>query len=277
MPRHFVDNPPWVTKIIADNFDLLQSKVLPAYMPVLTDARSRGSDLVVEIPELGCGAYGCVLPVDDPEVVFKLTTDVTEYELVTKLLEGVVPPGMTRYHAWVELNGHRRGRPVFGLWREAAEDIGELAERLAPTTGVDRRTAHAAITLLSEQKVAATEAYTLLAQSAAPDALYMEAILHRDVPVAVPLEDRDAIARCTRQRPARAVAMLLDYFRACTLALYGGPLDAVARALVDLFERGVMVADVHAKNVGRVRRGAESLWVITDPGNVAVLPQPWPA
>lgn len=286
--RSFVRNPPWVTRAIADNFEALQAKVLPAYMPVLTDARASHDDLVVEVVELGCGAYGCVLPTDDKDVVLKITTDATEFELVSKILPevGGAPEGLVRYYAWAELHGKvnlggKGEHTAYALWRESASDIGELgrllleAERAAGGVRGGAKRQH---DLLSEQQRAATEAYVLLASADNPDRLYMEAIHHHDDVPGAPLSVDPRYLR--RQQPtARALALLINYFRACVAGLgedRTAALALVGHALQHMFERGILVADVHTENVGRVKRGDQKVWVITDPGNVAVLPQPWP-
>lgn len=280
-------NPPWVTQLIADNFTTLQAKVLPAYMPVLTDARARRDDLVVEVVELGCGAYGCVLPTDDKDVVLKITTDDTEFLFVSQILRGrPAPEGLVRYYAWAELGSavvEKRERNAYALWRESATDIGDLGEKLledARARGVGRGVALRALDLLTEQQRAATRAYAMLALSPDPNGLYMEAINYVDAPVPAPLALAMAATpiALAKEKPApRALAMLLGYFRACATALGApGELALVAKTLLELFEGGILVADVHTENVGRVMRDRERRWVITDPGNVAVLPQPWP-
>jgi hypothetical protein len=276
-----------VTRAIADNFARLQAKVLPAYMPVLADARASRNDLVVEVVELGCGAYGCVLPTDDKDVVLKVTTDATEFGLVSKILPeiGGAPEGLVRYYAWAELDGKVRiakgEHAAYALWRESASDIGDLGEKLieaARTAGTSRRGALRPYELLSEQQRAATEAYAMLARAPNPDRLYMEAIHHHDVSVDVPLA-KPGLPEiyAASAPPARALALLINYFRACVAELAtGGDLAMVGSALLHMFDRGILVADVHTENVGRVKRGNARPWVITDPGNVAVLPQPWP-
>lgn len=282
--RSFVPNPPWVTRAIAENFEALQAKVLPAYMPVLTDARASRDELVVEVVELGCGAYGCVLPTDDKDVVLKITTDATEFELVSKILPevGGAPEGLVRYYAWAELAGKvtvaRGQHTAYALWRESASDIGELGRLLleAERAAGKRGSAVRQYDLLSDQQRAATEAYVLLASADSPDRLYMEAIHHHDADPGLPLTVNPKALSGIRP-PARALAMLINYFRACVAELAGGAeMGLVGRALQHMFERGILVADVHTENVGRVKRGDGRPWVITDPGNVAVLPQPWP-
>lgn len=288
--RTFVPNPPWVTRAIADNYASLQAKVLPAYMPVLADARASKNDLLVEVVELGCGAYGCVLPTDDKDVVLKVTTDATEYELVSRLMPeiGGAPDGMVRYLAWGELNGKVKlsradiEHTAYVLWRESASDIGDLEEIIVKTARNQEHEARLrtlrSFPLLVEQQQAGTEAYVMLTRAPNPDRLYMEAIHYQDVKVPRPLSSSSLPGSLIHHEPpAKALAMLINYFRACVDELaQSGELSLVGRALQYLFERGIMVADVHTENVGRVKRGNARPWVITDPGNVAVLPQPWP-
>ena len=45
----------------------------------------------------------------------------------------------------------------------------------------------------------------------------------------------------------------------------------IGSALQGLLMNGLLLADVHHKNIGVVRRGRELAWVITDPGHLVRL------
>jgi hypothetical protein len=49
--------------------------------------------------------------------------------------------------------------------------------------------------------------------------------------------------------------------------------DLIGSALRYYLEQGLLLADVHANNVGKVER--TSGWVITDPGHAVPLEQRW--
>jgi hypothetical protein len=120
-------NPAWVTKHLADSWVTLESKVPPQWMPKLDRTVAKGKRLSAEIPEYGCGAYGCVLPTLDPKVVLKLTTDDTEAEFAARLAKQLPVPIVTIYELVYHLpTAKRQGRNVYLLWREAADHVGEV-------------------------------------------------------------------------------------------------------------------------------------------------------
>jgi len=90
-------------------------------------------ELVPEMPRFGCGAFGCVLPTGDDNVVLKLTHDKSEAQFaqvaVNMSAMGLFQPsGVVRYYAAAALTG--LGRPGAGdlylLWREVAVDVGNV-------------------------------------------------------------------------------------------------------------------------------------------------------
>lgn len=124
-------NPDWVTTSIAINYDLLEKKVPPAWLPHLDNVRPgpRGT-VQAEIHELGCGGYGCVLPTLDEKMVLKVTTDTTEAEFASQLASDLVAPVCVRYHLVIRLAARFRGEPIHLLWRDAADRVGKLEEDL---------------------------------------------------------------------------------------------------------------------------------------------------
>jgi hypothetical protein len=152
-PGSLKQNPPWVTHVLADAFESLSSQVPPQWLPELENVRGgpRGT-LVAEIQEFGCGAYGCVLPTLDPAVVLKVTTDDTEADFASQLAADLVTPICVEYYMAVALSARHAGRPIFLLWRESADDVGNLAAVLGPE----------AEKLIDAQHVAAQAAYKAL-------------------------------------------------------------------------------------------------------------------
>lgn len=120
-------NPAWVTKHLADSWVTLEQKVPTKWLPKLDRTTSKGKRLVAEIPEYGCGAYGCVMPTNDPQIVLKLTTDDTEAQFAARLANQLPVPIVTKYELVMQLpTAKRQGRDVYLLWREAAEKVGEV-------------------------------------------------------------------------------------------------------------------------------------------------------
>lgn len=122
-----VQNPPWVTDVIARSYDTLQRHA-PRWLPRVSNIKHlHGPAVRGEIQEYGCGAYGCVLPTIDDNVVMKVTTDDTEAQFAAHLSHTLVVPICVTYHMVMQLpDESHKGRPMFFLWREAAELVGEL-------------------------------------------------------------------------------------------------------------------------------------------------------
>lgn len=126
----YVQNPPWVTKLIADTYVTLEEKVPAKWMPKLDHTAKVGAKTMkVRLPDYGCGAYGCVLPTLDPGVVLKVTSDESEADFAYKLAKTLPVPICVAYHLVLKLpNKERKGLPVFFLWREEAKNVGKLDE-----------------------------------------------------------------------------------------------------------------------------------------------------
>jgi hypothetical protein len=123
-------NPPWASKIYAQVCDEIHEKVeaLGLPMPMEDVPTSRG--VCVLDPELGAGHYGVVYRTIQNDTVFKITTDETEAHFVSLLGElrarGIDPSGIVRYYGIFGVEATHKGRPVFVLWREAAEFVGKI-------------------------------------------------------------------------------------------------------------------------------------------------------
>lgn len=140
-----VENPPWVTKVLADSYEAMESAVPPAWLPKLSDVGATRDKLTARMREYGCGAYGCVLPTLDPEIVLKITTDDTETEFAEQFSHTLASPIVVEYHHVLRLPKKRAGRNVTLLWRESATAVGDLGSEL----GTD------ALELVSQQHAAA--------------------------------------------------------------------------------------------------------------------------
>jgi len=122
-------NPAWTTNALADSFEALARLIPPQWMPRLSDVRGGPRNTVVaEFKEHGCGVYGCVLPTNDDGVVLKVTTDSTEAEFASQLAADLVAPICVEYYTAAELAAVHKGRKVYALWREAADDVGKVGD-----------------------------------------------------------------------------------------------------------------------------------------------------
>lgn len=127
-----VRNPPWVGQAIAATYEWLQSNVRAQWLPVLASVKvTPEGEIVGEIEEYGCGAYGCVLPTGDPKIVLKLTADDTEAEFAADLANDLAAPICVRYPLVVRMPvTDPSGAPLFFLWRDAADHVGKIGKQL---------------------------------------------------------------------------------------------------------------------------------------------------
>lgn len=287
-------NPAWVDAALTEAWPALQASLAP---PIVT---KKGKKQHAE--ELGCGHYGCVLATSRPDVVLKVTTDPTEAAIVTLLLRhrDLQQDGIVRYLEVQKLPGERRGRALFAIWREAAYDVGDVV----PLGRSETRDARDARYRLNRFKAWANEVRMTLGRQADPWPLLAEA--QRPVTQArarnyVDLAEGDvygdpfprktdpwASARYggggriedavvikhwpIREQPLK-LAVLLHALEQ-TAQFLGSNREAylVGQALENLLDQGVLLADVHANNIGRVNRpDHEGAVVITDPGHAVFL------
>lgn len=223
---------------------------------------------------LGCGHYGCVLTVDDPNVVMKLTTDPTEVRFIKQAMSfGEWPEGIVEYLAIAKTGKQHRKRDVWAIWREAAFDVG-LDLRPTGDKYVDR-----AVRDFSDRlwqfKTQADNARKILQRAKNPEKTLDEAKRFEDWAWNnVALEDAEGAdkrgnsLRLSRYKGGQALAARL---RACAVLAemmeHTYLSDLVGSALGYYLEKGLLLADVHSQNVGQVRRDGETMWVITDPGH----------
>jgi hypothetical protein len=113
----------------------LEEKVPAAWLPKLDRTKAHGNRISARIPEYGCGAYGCVFPTLDKEIVLKVTTDSTEAEFAAQLAQHLPVPIVTAYRIVMLLpSAKRQGRKVYLLWRETAQQVGQIDKVLGDLT-----------------------------------------------------------------------------------------------------------------------------------------------
>lgn len=294
------ENPAWLNRAMAKNFDALASTFPPEWQPKIKSPKTNTKgEVVINFRELGCGTYGCVLETFDPEVVIKVTTDASEAEFVQMAAPWGWPDGITKYYGYESLIGSyrlsrkRRPSPAALLYRESANDVGKLAEDAAlaidQTTG---RRARAEAVILSqsiwdsgERLLKTMEAFmkrggTLsdLFRSAQRVKGRAQIMLRGSTS---PTSERfwtelDLDLKDTAQSPELTVAVALEAYAACMHAMVNNAaMAAVGKTLLFYAARSLVFADLHQGNFGVVDRNGRPTWVITDPGNIVVLPEPW--
>jgi hypothetical protein len=227
----------WATSLIARNYDLLQERIQPGWLPALADVRAGRGVLQAALETLGCGAYGCVMGALDPDVVLKVTTDVTEAEFAAHRAATLSVPVTVGYYSVLALAERHAGVPVYVLWREAAADVGKLGAKMGGVRPGSR--GYKAEMAIHEQHEAAHALLLCL----------VEGRSHH-----------------------RALATWKDSLLA--MAKRVPELDYLAKGLIRVAdEDGVALLDVHGGNLGRCMRDGQLTWVVIDPGHALELPK----
>lgn len=236
---------------VAAAYDALQTRVPPDWLPALSNVSPMGEDLQAQLSVYGCGAYGCVFPTHNPTIVFKVTTDDTEAEFAGRLAQSLVAPICVRYYEVMEILAS--GEPTYFLWRESAQDVGDILRVINDTNGGGydaQQLVIKAMSLIDNQHALAQDAYEQLFE----------------------LQDRPG-----RPQPMRNGArMALSRWENACARMGSDPdlpeLQEVATGMLRAFrEQRIFFGDVHDGNLGQVSRDAADHWVITDPGHVAVI------
>lgn len=295
------NGPAWSDEIIHRNWSELV-RVLPYRWLPRTDETG-------EMFEYGCGSWGCVYPANDPGVVFKLTTDPSEAEFVATSMRLEVPAGIVRYEYIAMLDGRavspgdtekqQQGRlagrpehrPVYVLVRETAEDIGAFKVQEGEEGGdtEQRRKASLGLRLFRESADFIRQAIRAH-QDEAPELLARAARILRHGTTALQLVRADSLysGAWLRQQNLRAedpvivvpreadadelVAQMHNLAIDSAKAIRDLPdMDLLGGALLHYLDLGLLLCDVHLKNVGRVERFHRWEWAITDPGHMVRL------
>ncbi|MGL4255647.1 MAG: hypothetical protein ACRCSL_04880 [Microbacterium sp.] len=292
---------PWVDRAASSVWArIVAASPKPAWVPKHTT--KRGGKVTVE--EFGCGHYGCVMPTSDDAVVCKITSDATEAVFVAAAMRlgfGEETEGIVRYHGVYELPGEHRGRKTFVLWREAATEVGlpaQMRREVRRDLIVNREGRMQYI----NREVEAPRAYSDY-EIIRIENLRRYLDLFEDFAAAA----RDTLKRSARESDFAAVRGYEDWawgyvgnhdveavgtrmlasltgarriavaLRACDiiaeLMQNTDGCDLIGSALRYYLGEGILLADVHANNVGKVER--TSGWVITDPGHAVGLEERW--
>jgi hypothetical protein len=286
----------WVDKNIKAAWPRLQGVVPASWLPLVMteeDARMRtGSRRKFAVEELGCGHYGCVMPTEEPELVCKLTSDISEARFVSAYLS--MPPrdtaegGIVEYRKILALHDQSHiKRPLFLIWRSEAYDVGFIVDVISSAPQAQRVQR---LGIEPYQIRAIKEGAGLLTQflTWAKDARDRIDRLHKRNGVLAQRPDlrgrtlsavwnayenapREADPRHYRgvQRVGVALAMCAGIAQemANTDVVY-----PVGAALSEYLEEGLLLADVHYNNIGR---NDQKQAVITDPGHVVAIHPRW--
>lgn len=241
------------------------------------------------VEEYGCGYFGCVYPTDDPEIVFKVTTDPGEAQFVyISQITNFDPDGIVKYHGITALPTKLRGLRAVVLWREEAHfptpPWGEnQSMRLASVYHAMSRGFLRMIDYfqekarvwdrIEEMKVSLDEERELFDELFNKNRLFTfeDIVIDKINRIALQLEPNRA-----RPKPIQA-AWLLYCLERCTEALSnlsvtgGWDFSLIGEALYGSIQRNMVICDVHGGNVGSVHRLPDDKKVITDPGLTVFL------
>ena len=322
---------PWVDRSFKSILSALEQKVPASWLPRTISEKTeeytvgfdptrhskttRFKKPVVE--ELGCGHYGCVMPTHEPDLVFKITTDVSEAAFVARALELESTAGIVEYKAIYSTGLQHKGRPLFVLWRTEAFSVGEWqysrTHPAEPNKDYARRIDHDAskdlAAFLSWAKIVRAYMHPRLREIQTKNAsigpssddgvwrspLSLKRLANKQAALtgaAGVVEERRALLKSAwsaYERGEAAQDMSLGQLR----ALKGMPkvgvalrtclyiaqemssnpsLYRVGEALAHYLENGILLADVHANNLGLDSEGEV---LITDPGHAVEFHPRW--
>jgi hypothetical protein len=264
-----------VTDILAESWEVLDDTVQPAWRPRLDDVRATPTGRIsAEVTEYGCGAYGCVYPTYDPNVVLKVTTDDTEAEFAAEIAATLVRPICVAYYQVMVLASLHKKRQVRLLWRESASQVGRMGEVLGGT----------AVDYLHVQHAAAQFAYATLRGIAtrAWVAKHQES-WQGHANTAFGIADMvdvhniyEQLADVEMARPHdmmhKALAIWMASVENMARQRQAPQLRRLADGMIEVYtQQHIFFGDVHSGNVGLVARADGGHWVITDPGHVVVV------
>jgi hypothetical protein len=279
----------WVEKIFAKHWDAIEERFGENYMPKREWSLRKGARPRIE--EYGCGRYGCVVPTVMDDVVCKVTSDASEAALVVAYLElgqehaESIPDGIVNYYDVCQLPETRYRRPVYLLLREEARNIGAMVSEQSAIEeygdeyadeelyDADRSLHHVgwAASMLRQTVVSSKNKRQLL------DRFYDPANAER-----IRQWVERAGAGKAVSRPTGAMKMgiaMVDIFAALEIMKSVVLTEAVAEAFQFFIDEGILLADVHAMNLGEPMPG-ERGWkktklIITDPGHMVPLSERW--
>jgi hypothetical protein len=258
-----VHNPPWANHVLASVWSELQA-VVPQWMPRFDAVTASETSIIGAIRELGCGSFGCVYQTITAGVVLKITTDDTEAEFATTIAPTLVRPICTEYYKVIPLLDLPDSPYFYLLWREEAMSVGKLHRPLINDYGHQR--ADEVYELIDIQHRNGQIAYSIMGDGR--DELLANRTfvqkLRRGQRVMLESGDMDQALSAWIESVADLAVCDVPY----VAELFTGVLEVYN-------QQQVFFGDLHDGNIGAVWRteGSDrrSHWVITDPGQVAVV------
>jgi len=245
---------PWIDRTWKNAWQRVAQHVPESWLPRHTEASTSKRPVLAEY---GCGHYGCVLPTHTPELVLKLTTDPTEAAFVAwSLTIGPAESGIVKYERVLQIEGAQlRNRSIYLLWRSEAYEIGFLHAW--------NSSARIALRALDSFKNKAAKARAKIHDWKRDPRVNFEERLG---------ELWNAYEHGPTDKTSRAVVNLAHELHQCRRAQEElentFAVSEPGGAIGYYMQHGVLLADVHANNVGRDKeRGS----VIVDPGHAVPI------
>lgn len=294
-----LDGTPWVERSFRAAWDRIAAHVPASWMPQ-REKRNPASRIEPKIIEFACGHYGCVMPTNEPGLVCKLTTDVSEAHFV-RIAETIETSdrmsdelGIVTYKKIFKLEGlHFKGRPMFVLWRSEAYDVGLLLSSqiyIPPRAEDDVKNRFG----YDEYHLRNIKAGEKLLGNFNTIARFARMSLVKKLKDKDTAEREDMLAQIWKayetaddymdepHRAPRSLALGVSLRQCLALAQEMGNTDVfypIGTALSYYLEEGVLLADVHMNNIGRDAQyepgGDVPSLIITDPGHAAEFNPRW--
>jgi hypothetical protein len=228
------------------------------------------------------------MPTNEPGLVVKLTSDVSEAAFVARALTLEPTAGIVEYKKIFAIEGSRRGRPLFILWRSEVSDTGlwrySLTHETDPNQEYVRRVAREAETLLGQFLDWAGQARKYLylhlrgIQKQYVGGDLTEARRRLLTAAWASYERMDpvtemSVAQSSRMKGLDRVGMALRTCLYISQEMSGNPsLYNVGEALGHYLEEGILLADVHSNNIGL---DEDETPIILDPGHSVEFHPRW--
>ncbi len=256
-------NPEWTDELTEQFCDTIKRCALKHSLPMPDLSRN------CRIPDsdfLGEGVYGAVYTTDSPDCVFKLTTDSSEAHFAATAIKlrrekGVDPHGVVDTRAVFAIPAKHDGFDVFLLWREYAEETGlpEKSKSCEMRRFMDMLTAF---------YVASDEAFRIAFDEQRSNPDYFKWLHDR-----VQLSNAILSGKKPKYSSKFSELVVDCYELADELMSAGSKSFYVGEALRMYLENGILLCDVHANNVGLVKRGdcGSTIWCLVDTGHALIL------
>ncbi len=265
MKRRIKSNPEWTADLVEQYCESIRAAAQKNNLPI-----PLLKDRCETYKELGSGAYSVVFNTDSPDCAFKIGTDSSEFHFAQTAInwrktKNFDPEGMIDFRAVFSLPEQHDGLDVFIGWREKAISVG-LPETIAKSD----KSMIQFVTNLGKFYDAADAAFFLAHNELVAsdgDMNHYWQWMDQRVGLANEMIDGNVAGG-----ESDFADLLFKAYVACEEMEKSSDGKYIGSALREFFERGILIADIHANNVGIVDRGkCGQTWIISDPGHAAVL------